>query len=119
MKASRVLLVAALLAGCSQSAPPSAGDALAARENQALAPLKAAYKPAITGIDAKGTTLDLFVNADQLDSMDEPVEDQMKVQALRRWKSVWKGDHPGKHATLRVRLRNYFGEEVFSESTKI
>jgi hypothetical protein len=119
MKASRALLAAALLAGCSQSAPQSAGDALAARENQALAPLKATYKPAITGIDAKGTTLDLFVDADQLDSMDEPVEDQMKAQALQRWKTVWKADHSGQHATLRVRLRNYFGEEVFSESAKV
>jgi len=119
MKASRVLLATALLTGCSQSAPQSAGDALAARENQALAPLKATYKPAITGIDVKGTTLDIFVDADQLESMDEPVEDQMKAQALQRWKTVWKADHPGKHATLRVRLRNYFGEEVFSESAKV
>lgn len=119
MKASRFLLAAALLAGCSQSAPQSPGDALAARENQALAPLKAKYKPVITGIDAKGTTLDLFVDADQLNSMDEPVEDFMKADALKRWQAIWKAGHPGKHATLRVRLRDYFGEEVFSESAKV
>jgi hypothetical protein len=118
MKASRLLLAAALLAGCSP-APQSAGDALAARENQALAPLKAQYKPVIAGIDAKGTTLDLFVDADQLNSMDESVEDQMKAQALQRWRALWKADHPGKRATLRVRLRNYFGEEIFSESAKV
>ena len=119
MKASRLLLAAALLCGCSQPAPQSAGDALAARENQALAPLKAQYKPVIAGIDAKGTTLDLFVDADQLNSMDELVEDQMKAQALERWRALWKANHHGKHATLRVRLRNYFGEEIFSESAKV
>lgn len=119
MKASRFLLAAALLAGCSQSAPQNPGEALAARENQALAPFKAKYKPVITGVDAKGTTLDLFIDEDQLNSMDEPVEDYMKAEALKRWQALWKADHPGKHATLRVRLRNYFGEEVFSESAKV
>jgi len=118
MKASRLLLAAALLAGCSQTAPQSAADALAARENQALVPLKTQYKPVIAGIDVKGTTLDLFVDADLLNSMDESVEDQMKADALGRWRALWKANHPGKHATLRVRLRNYFGEEIFSESTK-
>ncbi len=119
MNATRVLFAAALLAGCSQPAPPNAGEAIAARENQALASFKAQYQPVITGIDVKGATLDLFVDADRLISMDEPVEDQMKAQALQRWRALWKTDHPGKHATLRVRLRNYFGEEVFSESAKV
>lgn len=113
------MLAAAFLAGCSQSAPQSADEALAARENQALAPFKAKYKPVITGIDVKGATLDLFVDADQLNSMDEPVEDYMKTEALQRWQALWKSNHPGKHATLRVRLRDYFGEEVFSESAKV
>lgn len=119
MKARRLLLAAALLAGCSQSAPQSAGDAVAAREVRGLAAFKAEYKPVITGVDVKGTTLDLFVDADQLNSMDEPVEDQMKSEALKRWQTIWKAGHPGQHATLRVRLRDYFGEEVFSESAKV
>ena len=118
MKAFRALLAVLVLAGCSQPAQNTASDA-SAREAGAFEPLKAKYKPVITGIDVKGTTLDLFVDADQLISMDEPVEDTMKAEALSRWQKVWKADHPGKHATLRVRLRNYFGETEFSESAKV
>ena len=118
MKASRALLALLVLAGCSQPAQNTASDA-AAREAGAFEPLKTKYKPVITGIDVKGTTLDLFVDADRLSSMDEPVEDQMKAEALTRWQKVWKADHAGRHATLRVRLRNYFGEVQFSESAKV
>ncbi len=119
MKATRALLAALLLAGCSQSAPRSGADAIAAREDQSVEPLKAQYQPVITGIDVKGPTLDVFIDVDRLNSMDEPVEDQMKAQALTRWRQTWRSNHPGQHATLRVRLRNYFGEEVFSESAKV
>ncbi len=119
MKATRALLAVLLLAGCSQPAPQSGADAIAAREDTALQPLKAQYKPVINGIDVKGTTLDIFVDADQFNSMDDALQVQMKAQVLKRWSAAWKSNHPGRHATLRVRLRNYFGEELFSESAKV
>ena len=118
MKALRALLAVLALAGCSQPAAPAA-DPAAAREIQAVAPLKAQYKPVITGMDVKGATLDVFVDAEQFSSVDYDVEGAMKAQALKRWREVWKANHPGEHATLRVRLRNYFGEDVFSESAKV
>lgn len=114
----RALLAVLTLAGCSQPAAPAA-DPAAAREIQAVAPLKAQYKPVITGIDVRGATLDVFVDAEQFSSMDYDVEGAMKTQALKRWREVWKANHPGQHATLHVRLRNYFGADVFSESAKV
>lgn len=119
MKALRALLAVLALAGCSQPAAPRAADPAAAREIQAITPLKAQYKPVITGIDVKGTTLDVFIDAEQFSSMDYDVDQAMKAQALKRWREAWKANHPGEHATLRVRLRNYFGEDVFSESAKV
>jgi hypothetical protein len=119
MKASCALLASIVLAGCSQPATQGTAGQTADREAAAFQPLKAKYAPVITGIDVKGTTLDLFVDADQLISMDEPVEDKMKAEALSRWRTIWKADNPGKHATLRVRLRNYYGETQFSESAKV
>ena len=119
MKATRALAALAALTACSQPAPQSAAGAAAAREIAAVQPMKKACNPVITGFDAKGTTLDIFVDAEQLSQMDEPVEDKMKAEALRRWRAAWTANYPGKHATLRVRLRNYFGETEFSESAKV
>lgn len=120
MKVTRALLgMLVLIAGCSQPAPPGAADVTKSREEASLASLKSQYKPVITGIDVKGATLDVFVDNDQLISMDEPAEDQLKSQALARWKKIWVADHRGQHATLHVRLRNYYGETVFSESAKV
>ncbi len=108
-----------MLAGCSQPAAPSATDTTATREESAVASLKTQFKPVITGIDAKGTTLDIFVDAELMSEMDGPVEQAMEDQALKRWRDTWKFNNPGKHATLHVRFRNYFGEDVFSESAKV
>lgn len=119
MKAARALLVILMLAACSQAASPNATDPAAAREESAVAPLKAQYKPVITGFDVKGTTLDIFVDAEAMSEMDGPVEQAMEDGALKRWRETWKANHPGRHATLRVRFRNYFGEVVYSESAKV
>jgi len=119
MKAARALLAILMLAGCSQSAPSCTAETASAREASAIAPLKTQYKPVITGIDAKGTTLDIFVDAELMSEMDDPVEQAMEAQALKRWRESWKANNPGKHATLHVRFRNYFGEDVYSESAKV
>jgi hypothetical protein len=119
MKAARAILALLMLAGCSQPAPQGAADTAAARELRAIEPLKAQYKPVITGFDIKGTTLDVFVDAEAMSEMDAPVEAQMETGALKRWHDAWKSNNAGKHATLHVRLRNYFGEVVFSESAKV
>jgi len=54
-----------------------------------------------------------------MSEMDDPVEARMEADALKRWRDTWTSNNAGKHATLRVRFRNYFGEDVFSESAKV
>ena len=113
------MLALLMLAGCSQPAPPSAADTAAVRESRAIEPLKTLYKPVIASIDAKGTTLEVFVDAEAMSEMDDPVEARMEADALKRWREAWKSSNAGKHATLRVRFRNYFGEDVYTESAKV
>lgn len=112
------LALTAALCACSQPAAPPAHPA-ADRETKAFDSFKGQYKDVITGVNAAGTTLDVFVNLDQMDSMDEDAENMMKAQALQRWRNVWKANHPGKHATLRVRLRDYYGEVQFTETSRV
>jgi hypothetical protein len=119
MKVTRALLAILMLAGCSQPASSGSADTAEARELRAVEPLKTQYKPVITGIEATGTTLNIFVDAELMSEMDGPVEQAMEDQALKRWRETWKAGNPGKHATLRVRFRNYYGEDVYGESAKV
>ena len=121
-KPAFVAIVAAvvLLAACSQPAKTSSSsDAAATSEEAALAPLKTRYKDLVTGIEAKGTTFIVYVDVNNLYSMDEPVEDQLKREALERWTTAWRAAHPHKHAKLRVSLHDYYGTDVFSETASV
>lgn len=111
-----VATAAMVLGGCAQQATTtSPGD----REVAALQPLKKHYADVIQGMAASGKTLDIFVNEDELNTIDPSVEDQMKTEAMRRWSAVWKASNPGTHGIVRFRLRNYFGQTLFTESAKV
>lgn len=106
------------LAGCSGT-PGAAQNAHADQQQQQLDALKSRYKDVIMGTDAQGQTLAVYVDVNALDSMDEPVEDTMKADALARWKRAWRQANPGKHGNLRVVLRDYYGNELFSETARV
>lgn len=111
--------LAATLAACSTTQKLRASDdPITTKEQQQAAALKPLYKDVVMGTDVKGETLVLYVDVNNLDSMDEPAEDSMKAAALARWKQIWLSSHPGKHAKLTVVLRDYFGNEVFTENTR-
>jgi hypothetical protein len=112
-------LVSAALTACSTTEKLRAsGDAIAVKEQQQMAALKQRYKDVITGTDVKGETLVVYVDVNNLYSMDEPAEDAMKAEALARWKRVWSTSHSGKHAKLTVVLHDYYGNEIFKETTR-
>lgn len=96
----------------------ASNDPITIKEQQQAAALKPRYKDVITGTDVQGNTLVVFVDLNNLYSMDEPAEDAMKADALARWKRIWSEAHPGKHAKLNVVLRDYYGNEVFRETTR-
>jgi hypothetical protein len=112
--------VCAALQACSTTEKLRATtDPITVKEQQQANALKPRYKDVITGTDVKGQTLTVFVDVNNLQSMDEPAEDQLKADVLANWKKIWSAAHPGKHAKLTVVLRDYFGNEVFTETTRV
>lgn len=114
-----IALFAASLAACSQSSAGPAADPVLAKEQAAVAPLKDKYKDVVTGTDVKDATLVMYVDVNNMYSMDEDAEAAMKADALARWKSVWSGAHPHKHAVLHLTLRDYYGKEVYASSASV
>jgi hypothetical protein len=114
-----VAVFSAALSACSTTQKLRASDdPITVKEQQQVAALKPRYKDVIMGTDVKGETLVIYVDVNAMYSMDEPAEDAMKADALARWKRIWSAAHPGKHAKLSVVLRDYFGNEVFRETTR-
>jgi hypothetical protein len=117
-------LAALVLGGCSGQPSASAGsarDATAAREVKAVdaLDLKKRYKDVVMGTDVKGSTLVIYVDVNNLYSMDETAEDALRSQTLDQWKRIWAAAHPRKHATLRLSLRDYYGNEVTGDTAAV
>ena len=110
---------ATLPAGCASSSTTGGVDPITAREQQAVSTLKTRYPDVVTGTDVQNRTLAVFVNLDQMYSMDEGSETAMKAQALKEWTHVWSAAHPHKHALLRLSLRDYYGKEVYSAQAHV
>ena len=119
--AAAVLL--ALAAACASPAKPhfSMGQAIDEKERNSVDALnfRAKYKDAVMGDDVKGTTLILYVDRSNVESMDEPVEDAMIDDVLAHWKPIWSANHRGKHAKLHVSVRDYYGSELSSRSATV
>lgn len=121
----RLISAAVLLALAAACAPPPKplppAQALDAKERDAVDALhlRTKYKDAIMGDDVKGTTLILFVDRNNVESMDEPVEDAMIDDTLTHWKTIWSAHHPHRHAKLHVSVRDYYGNELSTRSATV
>ena len=113
-----VVMLVTSFAACTSSKPMSASDATTAQENDSVAGLKQRYSGVVQGTDVNGDTLRVYIDVNGMDSMDEDAEIAMKRQILSQWKSVWAKNHPGRHATVTVELRDFQGNPVFSEKAK-
>lgn len=103
-------------AACSQ---PASVNPILAKEQAAVAPLKSTYKDVVTGTDVQDRTLILYVDVDNMLSMDEQAEIDMKAAALKRWEGVWRSAHPHEHGTVRLSVRDYYGKEIYSKSATV
>ena len=119
LTAAALLSILALLPACSSAPTAATSDAVTAREQASVDVLKARYKDVITGTDVQNHTLKVYVDVNNMYSMDEQTEADMKTQALALWKRTWTLAHPHKHATLRLSLRDYYGKEVYSATTRV
>lgn len=106
------------LAACTQSSPQTL-DPTVAREEDAAATLKSQYKDVILGTDISGDTLVVYVDVNNLYSMDEDAEAAMKADALKRWKHIWSESHPHKHAKVHLSMRDYYGKEIYASSANV
>jgi len=116
--ASAVLTFAAFLCACggaSRAPSPTVDD----REQQKVAILKSQYKDVVMGTDVKDRTLSVFVDMNNMSSMDESAEAEMKAQALALWTRVWSKAHPHRHAVLRLSVRDYYGREVYTATAHV
>jgi hypothetical protein len=107
----------AFVVACSSS--PSKTEQIEDQERAALAPLKAKYPDIIMGYDFHGQSVDVSVDLNAMMSIDEPVEDAMKAQALRDWKSAWLATHPNEHGLLTVRIIDFRGNQESKETTRV
>ena len=90
------------------------------REAAEMAPLIAKVKnAAILGTAVEGTTLVISADSEKWSELDDSTEAEFKSAALAGWVKTWKHDHPGGHATLRVMIRNYYGQEITSASKRV
>lgn len=117
-RSAALCLCIAALAACTSAPKKPPGDPVAAREKAALdrLNLRDRYSGTVLGWDVKGNTFLLYVDANSIESMDVPKEDVMIDQWLAQWKSVWRASHPHGHATLRMSVRDYYGNVLFDRT---
>ncbi|MBV9971845.1 MAG: hypothetical protein JO135_00760 [Candidatus Eremiobacteraeota bacterium] len=107
------------LAGCSAPAP-SAGDQVTNQEIREMQPTVDRYKSqSVMGFDVKGTTLMLNVDAEGWSQLDEPVELALRAAVLNAWARSWAKHHPRQHGVVRLRVQNYYGQEITSQSKSV
>jgi len=124
VRRARIALFAALtvvFAGCNGSqSPKTAQGIVTLQETAELQPLVNRYKAqAVMGFDIKGTTLALSVDAERWSELDEGSEAALKDSVLGAWTRAWARHHPHQHATLRMLVQNYYGQEITSQSARV
>lgn len=112
-----LLLGVGALAGC--SSPKPRVSPVLSQEQSAVAVLKTKYKGVVLGTDVQHRTLVLYVDVNDMYSMDEDAEAAMKADALERWKSIWAKAHPHAHGSVQLSLRDYYGKEIYRKSAAV
>ncbi len=105
------------VAGCAPTTPSST-DRAAVAENAGVATFKQTYSGVVTGTDIKGATALIYVDINGMNQMDEQSEIDMKSAMLAQWKSIWRKNHPGRHATITLELHDFRGNLIYSKKAK-
>ena len=109
------------LAACSTpQQPPSATAQIAEDETRQMRPIVDRYKSqSVMGFDIKGTTLVLSVDAEGWSQLDESADIALRNAILDAWARVWAKHHPRQRAALRLRVQNYYGQEITSQTKPV
>jgi hypothetical protein len=109
-------LALVVISACSGPSPQEAG---LAREMAYMQPMRSESNDTVVGFDIKGTQMSVGIDLNEWETIDDDADQAIKTEALRRWKTAWSKENPGKHATLTVRLVDYHGHEFFRETAKV
>ena len=115
------LAIGFALGACSgPQSPSSAASRIADRETREMQPVVDRYKKqSVMGSEVKGTTLVLSVDAEGWSELDEPTDIAIRNAILDAWTRVWTKYHPREHAVLRLRVQNYYAQEITSQTKSI
>lgn len=104
------------LGACSS---PSAREAAQNRELATLAPLKQHYQDVVTGFDFKpGETLVVSLDLNNYNGMGDDDQAAMKKTIAATWRKAWHDAHPGEHATIHLKLMDFIGRTISTQTIK-
>ncbi len=107
----------ALLAAC---ASPSPQEAAQKQELAALTPLKQEYRDVVMGFDFKpDETLIVSLDLNNYNGMGDDDQDAMKKTIAAAWRKAWQEAHPGRHATIHLRLMDFIGRTISTAEMKV
>jgi len=110
----------ALVACTSRSASSSGTSQVTEQEAHDLQPVIARYKSqSVMGFDVKGTTLAMNVDAEGWSELDESTDIAIRDAVLSAWAQSWETHHPRQHAVLHLRVQNYYGQEITTQSKSV
>jgi hypothetical protein len=114
----RVIAAAAIvmLAAC---ASPSPEEATQNQELATLAPLKQKYLDVVTGFDFKpDETLIVSLDINNYNGMGDDDQDAMKKTIAATWRKAWQEAHPERHATIHLKLMDFIGRTIATQTIK-
>jgi hypothetical protein len=118
MSAIRRWTALALLAltACAGQSPQEAAQN---QELAALAPLKQKYQDVVMGFDFKpGETLIVSLDLQNYNGMGDDDQGAMKKTIAATWRKAWEEAHPGKHATINLKIVDFIGRTIATEQIK-
>jgi hypothetical protein len=108
--------VIVLLSACTS---PSPQEATQNQELATLTPLKQKYHDVVMGFDFKpGEMLIVSLDLNNYNGMGDDDQDAMKKTIAATWRKAWQEAHPGEHATIHLKLMDFIGRTIGTETIK-
>lgn len=106
-----------LLSACSS---PSPQEATQNQELATLTPLKQKYQDVVTGFDFKpDETLVVSLDINNYNGMGDDDQAAMKKTIVATWRKAWQEAHPGQRATIHLKLMDFIGRTIGTETIKV
>lgn len=112
-------IAAAAIVTLAACASPSPQEATQNRELATLTPLKQKYQDVVTGFDFKpDETLVVSLDINNYNGMGDDDQAAMKKTIAATWRKAWQDAHPGEHATIHLKLMDFIGRTIGTQTIK-